>query len=68
MKKMSIQVITFFENRTFQGYLRKNGKVGIRNDLFLVPTVGCVNGIAELIVKQFKENIQIWDSLTILRF
>ncbi len=23
-----------FENRTFQGYLRKNGKVGIRNDLF----------------------------------
>ncbi len=31
---------------TFLGYLRKNGKVGIRNDLFIVPTVGCANAIA----------------------
>lgn len=59
-----------FENRTFQGYLRKNGKVGIRNDLFLVPTVGCVNGIAELIVKQFKEkhpDLGQFDHITILK-
>ena len=31
---------------TFLGYLRKNGKVGIRNDLLIVPTVGCANAIA----------------------
>lgn len=28
-------------------YVRENGDVGIRNDIWIVPTVGCVNGIAE---------------------
>jgi len=32
---------------TFKGYLRKNGEVGIRNELWIVPTVGCANGIAK---------------------
>ncbi|MCR5678629.1 MAG: altronate dehydratase family protein [Prevotella sp.] len=40
------------ENRTFKGYVRKNGDVGVRNEIWVVPTVGCVNGIAERIVKQ----------------
>lgn len=31
---------------TFLGYLRKDGRVGIRNDLLIVPTVGCANAIA----------------------
>ena len=35
------------ENRTFKGYVRKNGDVGVRNEIWIVPTVGCVNGIAE---------------------
>ena len=35
------------DNLTFNGYVRKNGEVGIRNEVWLVPTVGCVNGIAE---------------------
>ena len=35
------------ENMTFNGYVRKNGEVGIRNEVWIVPTVGCVNGIAE---------------------
>lgn len=35
------------ENLTFKGYVRKNGEVGIRNEVWIVPTVGCVNGIAE---------------------
>lgn len=30
---------------TFKGYRRKNGDVGIRNEIWIVPTVGCVNGI-----------------------
>ena len=33
------------EQLTFQGYRRKNGEVGIRNEVWIVPTVGCVNGI-----------------------
>lgn len=32
---------------TFMGYRRKNGKVGVRNDIVIIPTVGCVNGICE---------------------
>ncbi|MCI1859592.1 MAG: altronate dehydratase family protein [Sporolactobacillus sp.] len=43
------------DNRTFNGYVRKNGKVGIRNDLYLIPTVGCINMIGDLIASQFKE-------------
>ena len=35
------------ENRTFMAYKRKNGDVGVRNEIWIVPTVGCVNGIAE---------------------
>ena len=35
------------ENRTFKGYKRANGEVGVRNEIWIVPTVGCVNGIAE---------------------
>ncbi len=42
------------ENRTFKGYLRKNGDAGIRNELWIIPTVGCVNGQAKLIVDRLK--------------
>lgn len=35
------------QNLTFNGYVRANGEVGIRNEVWIVPTVGCVNGIAE---------------------
>lgn len=31
---------------TFKGYRRANGEVGIRNEIWIIPTVGCVNGIA----------------------
>lgn len=42
---------------TFLGYRRKNGDVGIRNELLVVPTVGCINGIAELISKTFLSEV-----------
>lgn len=32
---------------TFMGYVRPDGQVGIRNDIFIVNTVGCVNKTAE---------------------
>ena len=34
-------------DRTFMGYVRENGDVGIRNDIWIINTVGCVNKIAE---------------------
>ncbi len=42
---------------TFKGYKRSNGKVGIRNELWIVPTVGCVNGQAQQIVDLFKQEV-----------
>ena len=38
-------------------YRRKNGDVGIRNELWIIPTVSCVNGIAEQIRKRFLSEI-----------
>ena len=35
--------------RTFMGYVRENGNVGIRNEIWIVNTVGCVNKVAEKI-------------------
>ena len=37
------------EERTFMGYVRENGDVGIRNEIWIVNTVGCVNKVAERI-------------------
>ena len=34
---------------TFMGYVREGGEVGIRNDIWIVNTVGCVNEIAKKI-------------------
>ncbi|RRJ67011.1 altronate dehydratase [Paenibacillus oralis] len=57
-------------NLTFDGYRRRNGKVGIRNDLYIVPTVGCVNGIAEQIIAEFKAlhpDLGPFDNVTVLK-
>ncbi|MCI6118433.1 MAG: altronate dehydratase family protein [Prevotella sp.] len=43
------------EKRTFMGYQRKNGDVGTRNEIWIVPTVGCVNGIAERLAAQLRK-------------
>lgn len=37
---------------TFMGYVRPNGEVGIRNDVWIVNTVGCVNKVAEALAKR----------------
>ena len=40
------------KDRTFMAYVRENGDVGIRNDVWIVVTVGCVNKVAEQIAKE----------------
>lgn len=42
-------------NRTFNGFRRSNGSVGIRNEMWIVPTVGYVNGIAERLASAMRE-------------
>jgi len=47
------------ENRTFKGYRRKNGDVGVRNEIWIVPTVGCVNGIAEKLAEKLRNETKL---------
>ncbi len=44
-------------NRTFKGFRRADGQVGVRNQIWVIPTVGCVNGICQQIVERFKAEI-----------
>lgn len=46
------------EKRFFQGYRRSSGKVGVRNELWIIPTVGCVNNIATTIERLAKKYIK----------
>ena len=32
---------------TIEAYVRKDGRIGVRNDIWVVPTVGCVNALCE---------------------
>ena len=40
------------DDLTFMGYVRENGDVGIRNDIWIVNTVGCVNKTAQILAKR----------------
>lgn len=40
------------ETRYFSGYVREDGSVGIRNDIWIVNTVGCVNGVAKTLAEK----------------
>lgn len=40
---------------SFMGYRRPDGKVGIRNEIWIIPTVGCVNNVASAIAKKANE-------------
>lgn len=58
------------ENLFFKGFKRKNRNAGIRNELWIVPTVGCVNGVAETIIKRFEKevgDISPFDNILVLK-
>ena len=42
---------------TFQGYRRADGRVGTRNEVWILNTVGCVNFVAEGIAKSAMERL-----------
>lgn len=52
----------FTEDATFMGYRRKDGRAGVRNEIWIIPTVGCVNNVASRIAELSKglvrENIE----------
>ena len=43
------------ENLTFKGFRRKNGDVGVRNEIWIIPTVGCVNGIVNQLAEALRK-------------
>lgn len=43
--------------RTFEGYVRADGKVGIRNELWIIPTVFCVNHVATELASYAKSRL-----------
>jgi altronate hydrolase len=45
-------------NYTFQGYIRENGEVGIRNEIWIINTVGCINKTCELLAKMATEQFR----------
>ena len=55
---------------TFKGYRRKNGDVGVRNEIWIIPTVGCVNGIVNQLAEGLRREtdgkawMQSWHSRT----
>ena len=42
-------------DRTFQGFRRKDGRAAIRNAVWIIPTVGCVNSIAQIYLRGIME-------------
>ena len=42
---------------TFAGFLRSDGQVGIRNELWVIPTVGCVDGIVRRVVDRARREL-----------
>lgn len=51
----SVQSPSSIPASTFHGYLRSNGLAGIRNDIWIIPTVGCVASLAQRLAADFKK-------------
>lgn len=47
----NVSALTTTKDVYFQGYRRANGDVGIRNEIWIIPTVGCVNSVATAVEK-----------------
>lgn len=39
----------------FKGFIREDGRVGVRNEIWIIPTVGCVNRNANIIAQMASE-------------
>ena len=46
----SVPEIEAAEAETFQGYRREDGRAAVRNEIWIIPTVGCVNDVAKKLV------------------
>lgn len=44
--------------KTFEGYRRADGRAAVRNELWVIPTVGCVNSVAAALVRENQGLVQ----------
>lgn len=54
-----LEDLKVLSSKTFKGYKRSSGEVGIRNELWIVPTVGCVNGIGSAMLEALKASVDL---------
>jgi altronate hydrolase len=55
VERVEVGTLANSEMPTFQGYRRSEGKVGTRNEIWIINTVGCVNTAARRISRQAEE-------------
>lgn len=48
----AITPLTPVTPETFEGYRRRDNRVGVRNELWIIPAVGCVNDVAERLARE----------------
>ena len=48
---------------TFKGYRRSDGQAGIRNEIWIIPTVGCVNGVVQKLMDWFNEELSKYPTI-----
>jgi len=46
------------ERHTFLGYKRKHGRAGIRNEIYIIPTVGCINNVCLRLAKDAQKYVR----------
>lgn len=53
---------------SFMGYRRADGTVGVRNELWILPTVGCVSSVAKAIEQEAKKRFTLGNVEEIVAF
>lgn len=51
------------KSASFMGYERADGRVGIRNEIWILPTVGCVNSVAKSIETKAKAHYAVGEGV-----
>lgn len=63
----NISPVPAVNTATFRGFMRKDGNAGIRNEIWIIPTVGCVNGVVQEICRRFREELTKYPSIENVR-
>lgn len=59
---------SLYKAKTFLGYARPNGDVGIRNDVWIIPTVFCVNSIGKELEAHANQILERYPNVTGVKY